>query len=527
MSSGEAKVSAPALLACALLLLASLAPCIAAAPDAAPGEARRLSDRVNSPADDYLPHFSVDGRQLVFTSNRPGGMDAAGRAGVHREDLWTSRGAPDGGWGQAQLLAGVNTPDSEGAASLSADGRLLVFAACDRPGGRGDCDLFLREFTGGAWAPPRPLDEASGPFWDSHPALAADGCWLVFASSRPGGLGGRDLWISRRDSLGRFGPAVNPGAPLNSPADEAGPFLHADGRSLYFSSDRPGGLGGMDLLFSRRGDDGRWSVPVNLGPPLSTPAPDLGLCLAGDGRLAVFASRREGRPDLDLYETAIPECCPAGSVRLVAGRVRQAGTRLPLPARLRAEALGDALATAVEATAHGDGVFALVLPPGEHLLLADHPGHLFASRLVRVADPDSAGRAWASGATDADTLLLELEPLAAGAATVLEALRFDFDRAELRPEALPLLRQVLALLEANPRLTLELRGHTDDRGDPAHNEALSLARARAVKDWLVAAGIQEIRIATSGAGAREPRQAGRDEASRAANRRTELRLREY
>lgn len=488
---------------------------------------RRMTDRVNSAADDYLPHLGVDGRRLVFTSNRPGGMDGQGRGGVHREDLWTSELGADGRWQVARLLEGINTADPEGAASLSADGRLLVFSACDRPGGSGDCDLLAVGHDGRGWGAPTPLAELNSPDWDSHPALAADGSWLIFASSRPGGVGGRDLWISRRDSLGRFGPAFNPGPPLNSPGDEAGPFLHADGRSLYFSSDGHPGLGGLDLFLSRRDDQGRWGLPVNLGPPLSTEHPDLGLSLAGDGRRAVLASRREGRPDLDLYETTMPACCPAEPRWLVAGRVREEGSGRPLAARVRVEAVAAQGAGPIELLADADGRFMLILPPGEHLLFADHPGHLFACRLLPVGWRDDRRGGAEPTLAGPDSLLLDLPLLRPGAGVVLEALRFEFDCAEIRPEGWPVLARLRDLLRDQPTLGLDLHGHTDEVGSAAYNLDLSWRRAEAVKTWLVAAGIAAERVATLGLGESQPREMGRDEAARAANRRTELWLRQY
>jgi len=408
---------------------------------------RRLDDHVNSPDDEYLPHLSPDGRRLTFTSNRPGGLDWEGRAGLHREDLWESEWQPEGGWSPAALLAGaVNTPQPEGSVSVRADGREMVFGACDRATGLSGCDLYLSSLTENGWSAGVPLAALNGPGWDSQPALSADGRLLIFASDRPGGLGGSDLWLSARDSLDAFGPPLNLGAPVNSSGNEAGPFLHLDGSSLYFSSDGHGGLGGLDLFFSRRGEAGSWSEPVNLGPPLSTEHPDLGLCVAADGRRAVFSSRRGGRPDLDLYETRLPDCCPAQPVLLLGGN---------------------------------EGQEAVTLKPA---------------------------------------------PLRPGESVTLGALRFDLDRSELRPEGLPLLQQLAELLAARPELRIELRGHTDDQGDAHHNLELSLRRAQAVKDWLAAAGIDPARIEANGAGNREPLFPGRDEAARAANRRTELRV---
>lgn len=478
-----------------------------------------------------MPCLSVDGGRLWFTSNRAGGRDPSGRAGVHREDLWSCERLPGGDWSPALPLPGaLNTRLSEGSASFSADGGLLVFSACDRPGGPGGCDLFLARPAPGGWSAGEALTAVNSPAWDSQPALSALGDALIFASDRPGGLGGSDLWLSRRDDQGNFSPPENL-ADLNTSGNEAGPFLHLDGRSLYFSSDGREGLGGLDLFLSRMGDDGHWGMPVNLGPPLSTQFPDLGLSVAGDGRQAIFASRREGRPDLDLYETRLPDCCPAQPSWLLSGRTIETGSGRPLPARLRLEPFG-ALASALPAVAQADslGRFAFVLARGEFQVFAEAPGHLFACALLRAgapsvegAEPD--GLLPVGGPTDADTLLLCLDPFSPGAHLSLAPLRFAFNQSGIQPESLPLLGQVRDLLAARPEARIELRGHTDDVGGDRHNQELSLKRAEAVKRWLVEAGIDAGRIATVGVGDREPLDRSGGEAARAANRRTEMWLR--
>ncbi len=481
---------------------------------------RRLGDKVNSPADDFMPLLSLDGRHLWFTSNRPGGLDPQGRGCVFREDFWRSeRTGPD--WGTARLVdPPFNTAGSEGSGSFSADGRLFVFSACGRPSG-GDCDLFLSEWTAGGWSLPRPLARLNSPGWESQPALAPDGTWLLFASDRPGGLGGQDLWLARRDADGQFGAPQN-AAPLNTAGQEAGPFLHADGYDLYFSSDGRIGFGGLDLFHSRLAPDGSWSAPRNLGPPFSTAQPDLGLCLSADARTALFSSRRDARPDLDLYESQVPACCPPDPVFQLTGRVVDAASGRPLAARVKLESLEPGNSTPGERLCDADGLFTCVLVGGRHLLFADAPDHLFACQPVlagEAARTDGGPKSWRASA---DTLLVRLQPLEAGAHLALPMVRFAFNRAELRPDGLPVLEQVLAWLQARPGTPVELRGHTDDVGSDLYNLELSQRRAQAVKDWLVARGVPEMQISTRGLGMREPLRTEAGEAARAANRRTEL-----
>ena len=366
----------------------------------------------------------------------------------------------------------------------------------------------------------------NGPGWDSQPALAPAGDWLLFASDRPGGLGGQDLWISRQEADGQFGEPRNAGPVLNTRGNEAGPFLHADGHSLYYSSDELVGFGGLDLFYSRLREDGAWTLPVNLGPPFSTPEPDLGLCLSGDGRSALFSSRREGQPDLDLYESQVPLCCPPEPVILLTGKVLESDSNQPLAARVRLESLERSEGWQ-ERRSEADGLFTFTPGTGRHLLFADAPGHLFACVVVDCAKPGPPPSRVADVQIHSarDTLLLRLDPLAAGSHLSLPRVRFAFNSAELGPESSTTLGPICAWLRENPDSRVELRGHTDSVGGESYNQALSLRRAEAVKVWLVACGVPEMQITTVGMGQVEPLSREDNEDARSANRRTEFWLR--
>lgn len=493
----------------------------------------RLGDKVNSAADDYMPVLRLDGRALAFTSNRAGGWDRSGRGEVYREDFWTSDRIGPGpkDWSPARLLEGaLNGPESEGAGSLSGDGRQLVFSACSRSDGLGDCDLYEARLSGGGWSAGRNLGAAvNGPSWDSHPALSADGDRLIFASNRPGGLGGSDLWICERLDGGGWGAPVNLGAPINTEGAENGPYLHADGRSLYFSSDGHPGFGGQDIFYSRQRPDGTWSEPANLGPPICTPEPDLGFTVSADATQSYFSSRRDGWESLDLYRCAVPACCRPDPAWLLAGRVVDEADGHPLEARLRLETLAGNRPAWDELRSATDGSFAFPLTAGDFLLFVSAPEHLFASWLIRAGEPGEADQGLAILHLNGieDSLRVELAPLEAGALAGLDHLLFDFDRATIRPESLPVLEQVLALLQENPGLRIELHGHTDDVGTEAYNQVLSERRATAVRDWLLARGIPPDRLATRGFGESEPVDPAKNDVARQRNRRTEILVLRY
>jgi outer membrane protein OmpA-like peptidoglycan-associated protein/tetratricopeptide (TPR) repeat protein len=495
---------------------------------------RRFGSRINTDWDEYMPFLFAADRQLGFSSTRPGGMDHVGRASLYREDFWFAE-AVDGEWldwrPALPLGAPFNTLESEGCGSMSADGRQFVFSACERAIGYGDCDLYLSYTGADGWEEPELLGaEVNSPFWDSHPALSPMADLLIFSSNRPGGYGGCDLWISRRAADGSFLPAENLGPVINSAEDEQGPFLHLDGRSLYFASRGHAGLGDLDLYYSRMDDDGKWSHPLNLGRPLNTAGADLGMVVSQQGGRAVFASRRDGFNSLDLYHTEIPACCPAEERFLLTVKVVSAITGEALEAGLRLESLSSMSPDWSRTDCHQDGLASLPLPAGPWLLFATAPGHSFASwRIDCGSDVKAASPSlnyWTLS-HQPDTLLIELEALGAPVEFRLDHLDFDRDSVSIRPMGLLVIEELAAFMRQSPELEIDLHGHTDDEGSEAYNQQLSIDRAEAVKQALILRGIDAGRLSCTGFGRSMPIALGSDSLSRARNRRTEIHIRKF
>lgn len=473
-----------------------------------------LGALVNSSCNDYMPAVSVDGQKLYFTSNRPGGLGECGVPERCLEDFWLSR-STGSGWSPSRNPGSpLNTVFSEGSGSFTATGTTLYFAACDRDDGLGDCDLYRMDLGADGWSPPVNLGPAvNSPWWDSHPAVSASGDRLVFSSNRPGGFGESDLWQCRWTSNGWSTPE-NLGQRVNTSGREETPFLHAGGSSLYYSSSGHPGFGDLDLFLSRR-TGSRWESPLNLGRPINGQGPDLGLVMANDSRQGIYASRAEGRTDMDLYGCRLPPDCQPDPARLLRGLVGSRVSGLPLQARVRADGLLDPTAIPLQ-WSDADGAFGFVLPPGPVLISASAPGHFFASRLLEHAE------SWRDS-----VLVLQLEPLRAGARCVLDNLLFDFDLATLKPESRPVLEATHMLLLDNPGLVLELQGHTDAVGTPAYNLDLSRRRASSVCDWLLAAGIDPLRLQAKGYGEEQPVADNGTDSGRALNRRTEILVLSY
>ena len=259
-----------------------------------------LGKEVNTIDDEYVNMLSFDGAQLLFTRK----MTVSGD--YQKEVLFVSQWDGER-WSEPQPLAFSEFPDDvdPGAAFISADGKKLYLTGC---GWTRDssCDLYVSVWTGEQWSMPRPLSQSiNTKSWESQPCVSSDGKELYFVSRRGGNA---DIYRCLRNANGTWGEPQNLGEPINTKGTEMAPFLHPDGRSLYFSSDKHVGMGGFDLFMSRRGEDGKWQQPVNLGFPINTQGDEINFFVAADGKTAFISSQREGgQGGYDIYTFELPE----------------------------------------------------------------------------------------------------------------------------------------------------------------------------------------------------------------------------
>ena len=259
-----------------------------------------LGETVNTNGDEYVNMLSFDGKQLLFTRKMP--MEN----GYQKEYLFVSQWDGEQ-WSEPQQLAFADFPQDvdPGAAFISADGKKLYLTGC---GWTRDssCDIYVSEWKDGQWAMPRRLSEGINTRnWESQPCVSSDGKELYFVSRRNGNA---DIYCAKRNTDGSWGEPLNVGEPINTKGTEMAPFLHPDGRTLYFSSDKHIGMGGFDLFMSRRGDDGQWQEPVNLGFPINTNGDEINFFVAADGKTAFISSQREGgHGGYDIYTFELPE----------------------------------------------------------------------------------------------------------------------------------------------------------------------------------------------------------------------------
>ena len=275
-------------------------------------EPDNLGAGVNSNNDEYVNMLSFDGSQLLFTRKMPMGN------GYQKECLFTSQW--DGKqWSEPQQLAFADFPEDvdPGAAFISADGKKLYLTGC---GWRRDtsCDIYVSEWIDGIWTMPQSLKGLINTnSWESQPCVSSDGKELYFVSRRSGN--NADIFCAKRNADGTWAEPQNVGAPINTKGTEMAPFLHPDGRTLYFSSDTHIGMGGFDLFMSRRGEDGKWQEPVNLGFPNNTNGDEINFFVAADGKTAFISSQREGgNGGYDIYTFELPEDIRSDSANYLA-----------------------------------------------------------------------------------------------------------------------------------------------------------------------------------------------------------------
>lgn len=473
---------------------------------------QRLSNSVNTPLHEYWATIAANDSMLIFTR-------LVTTQGIRNEDLYFSTRDSEGNWHQALPLNALNTPENEGAQTLSANGHFMIFTSCNNQQSYGSCDLFYSIKIGENWLPPRNLGKRiNTKAWETQPSLSADGTELYFVSNRVGGKGGMDIWHSKLqgiDEQGNMQWSAPTNLNINTAKDEMSPFIHADNQTLYFSSNGYKPTTDFDIYISRK-DKTAFDTPENIGKPLNTTADELGFAVNASGTMAYFSSDRENG-NRDIYSFPIPVAHRPKQVQIVQGKVQNKATQAPLAATLTLQALEDSTEYHT-ITDFSTGEYLLCLTQGKQWRLsAQANGYFFHSENIDLRNQDLAYQ-------HRDIMLL---PIQKGAKISLNNVFFDTDKASLKQESIIELEQVKLLLLHNPSLKISLSGHTDNKGTASHNQALSEARARAVYDWLIKQGISPQRLSAKGYGETVPTATNATEEGRTQNRRTELKVIEY
>lgn len=469
-----------------------------------------LGPAVNTSGYEFVNYISPDRLRLFYTRRMMEGdrLD---------EQFYYSINRADTSWSASiDLGPPINTQGDEGAMALSPDGQLLFYSACGRPDGYGSCDLYVSRLEGDQWSEPVNLGPVvNTPGWESQPSFSSDGRTLYFVSNRPGGMGSSDVWITTLSDEGNWSRPVNAGNIINTPEAERGPFIHPDGTTLYFSSKGHIGMGQGDIFYSVM-QEGVWSKPVNLGYPINSKEDEVTMIVDNEGKVAYYSSAKdEGFGLQDIYAFNLPGNVRPAKVSYMKGFIYDSITRSPLQARFRLLNLstGDTIVTSVSNP--GDGSFLLCIPAGyNYALNVEKQGYLFYSAHFEMKEKADYINPFRKD--------IPMKPIREGESIVLRNVFFETDSFNLLPESTTELDQLLKLLAKNSRMHIQISGHTDNVGTDEYNRVLSEKRARSVYDYLVAAGIDRNRLTYKGYGRSKPVAANESPEGRALNRRTEM-----
>ena len=444
-------------------------------------------DVFNSRRDDYSPMLAGDEHnQLYFTStrNQAQGDDLSGITGAKAADIFLSQKDDQGRWGKPQSIdSELNSDFDEGACCFSPDGHTMYLTQCKtHPHYPRYAAIVVSQRTDAAWSKPTELiisKDTTSSF--AHPAVSPNGEWLYFVSDMPGGMGGLDIWRCRLLSHGETGVVENLGAPINTPGDEMFPTFRPNG-DLYFSSNGHPGFGGLDI-FVAKGEK-----IEHLGWPLNSQGDDFGMTFEGKKNQGYFCSSRgDLRGNDHIYSFYNPEI-----VQTVKGWVyEQDGYELPAAQVYMVGNDGTNLRLSVR----GDGSFTQEVKPGvDYVLLATCKGYLNHQQELRVET---------SKASAEHVLQFPLANISAP--VLIENIFYDFNKATLRPESATALDELVRTLNENPNVTIELSAHTDCRGSDEYNEKLSQRRAESVVNYLIQHGIAADRLTPKGYGEGKPK----------------------
>ena len=466
-----------------------------------------LGASINTAADEYSPVSTADDKTIIFT-----------RQIGQNEDFYQANKV-DNQWQKSVYLSDrINTPNyNEGSESVSQDGKFLFFTGCNRPDGKGRCDIYVATKKGDDWGKPFSLSPPiNTPGWESQPSISADGRTLYFVSNRKGGYGGYDIWKSNLTDKGWSEPE-NLGPNVNTPYNEQSPFIHPDDSTLYFCSNGWPGMGNQDLFVSRLAKDGKWQVPKNLGYPINTNGDESGLSLTAGGAYAFFSSNKlDGFGGFDIYTFEMPPDLRPHVVTYVKGFVSDAKTRQPLESAVEIIALENNRPVYQDFSSAEKGDFLATITAGKNYgLNISKPGYLFYSENFSLVGHTSSNPFFITAL---------LEPIGVGNKVILKNIFFDTNKYQLQPDSRAELQKLIEFMDLNPTVKIEISGHTDNVGNDASNQTLSENRAKSVYDFLISGKIDPSRMVFKGYGKTQPIAPNDSDENRAKNRRTEFKI---
>ena len=505
-------------------------------------EVKNMGPLLNTKYSEFAPVITADESMLVFTSRRPGSTgNLLDEKQDYFEDIYVSMNKNDQWQAPQNIGKPINTDGHDASIAISPDGSQVFLYKDDNNG-----DIFVSKFEGLEWSKPEGLGKnVDTKHGETSVSMTADGKMIFFTSDREGGFGDLDIYMSKKDKKGKWGEAVNIGKTVNTEYAEESPFIHPDGKTLYFSSKGHAGMGDFDIFKTTLQPDGTWSQPENLGYPINTADDDIYFVLSADNKHGYYSSQREdGYGEKDLYIISMPKpeilasaeskdiklaskdtkkkIAPIAKVEsfnpvtILKGTVRDELTKDVLEADIiiidneKNETISEIKSNKTT------GAYLVVLPSGKNYgIRVQHPSYLFHSENFDIP----ASTSYQEIVKDVD-----LKKAAVGTKIVLRNIFFDFDKATLRPESSSELENLYKVLTDNPNMKIEISGHTDNKGTAEYNKDLSQRRAKAVVDYLITKGIKADRLKYAGYGFDQPIATNDTDEGRQLNRRTEFEI---
>ena len=480
-----------------------------------------MGKNVNSPYGDYSPVLTADQNTMIFTTRRKestGGLISDD--GKFFEDIYISNFV-DSAWTTAKSIGKpIDTDGNEASVGISPDGQEILIYKDDN----GDGNIYSTSLDGDVWSTPVKLNSnINSKHWEPSAFISADGHAIYFVSDRPGGFGGRDIYVSQKTTNGDWGTAVNMGSLINTPYDEDAPFIHPDGITLFFSSNGHNTMGGFDIFYSTLSDDGtKWQAPINVGFPINSPDDDVFYVVSPDKTTSYYSSFKEGGfGEKDNYiitflnQTRAPLTLLKGVVKDFYGAVPK-----DIEITVTDNETGDVVGR--YKTNSKTGQYLFILTPGKNYNIAyEAEGFLFYSENRQIDKKTNYYEIYRP---------IQLPPITVGSKMVLNNIFFDFDKATLRTISTVELKNILKFLNKYPNVSIEISGYTDSKGTAEYNLKLSDERALAVVSYLIEKGINKDRLKSKGYGEASPDAPNQkangsdDPIGRQLNRRVELKI---
>ncbi len=446
---------------------------------------------LNSRRSDFCPMLAGDDMNVLYlTSTRPQatGDETSGITGIKPGDIFVSRKDDKGKWQSPELLESeVNSEYDEGACAFSPDGRTMYFTRCTHdPEYPRYAQIYTSERSDASWSTPKVLEITKDTLSSfAHPTVSPDGKWLYFVSDMPGGMGGLDIWRIRIGDHG-MGGVDNLGAPINTPGNEMFPSFRPNGE-LYFSSDGHVGMGGLDLFKAVEDSTGTWTVE-NLKSPMNSPGDDFGMTFDGLHNRGFFSTNRG---DTRGWDHIMSFECPEVLLTVKGWVYEKDGYELPGGLVYMVGNDGTNLKLSVK----GDGSFTQEIKPNvDYVFLGTCKGFLNHKEQLRV-DTSSTSKEY----------VLQFELASITAPVLVDNVFYAFDSAELTDSSTLALDSLVTLMEENPNITIELSSHCDYRGNDDYNIRLSQRRAESVVNYLIAHGVKTDRLTPIGYGETRPK----------------------